>query len=1208
MHEERHAELPDPHANETTPLPIVGIGASASSLQALTTLLDNMPPTPGMALVVLLDLAPEDPGSATGRLARAGGMPVLQVSRNVRLEPDRVYLVSPRHSLMLRDGQLMMDERAHAPGIPITVNIFFRMLAEAHGEQAIGVVLSGIGADGLAGLASIKGHGGITFAQSPREAAQGSMLQSAIGSGLVDFVLPAAQLAAKLVEMRKVMTMMRQGGVQDVPLDQRSLLEIEARPPEMLDDILSLLFARTGHDFRHYKQPTILRRLERRMQLRSMPNMAAYYQLLQQDLHEPASLLQDLLIGATNFFRDRDAFTVLEQTILPRIFHDKEPGGPVRAWVTACSTGEEAYSLAMLLAEHTEVIAGAPAMQIFATDIDERAIALARAGRYPDAIAADVPAARLARYFVLEDDHFEVRRLLRDRILFAQHDLLHDPAFSNLDLITCRNVLIYLNREVHRHVLEIFHSALNPGGYLFLGTAESADLAPDLFVAVNSRYRLYQAKPATKSARRMSALPPNKSAGRHPAVRAAHAPLQREARTAPFAELHQRALTRLAPPSLLVNGSGDVVHASEDAACFLRYSGGQPSAHVLSLILPELRTDLRSVMFQVQKTGKPASSGPIRCGAEGKDRLLSLSVLPVQNDDGSEGMLLVQFEAVATVPAAPDDAGTAADPRVRELEEALRHARENLQQTIEQAELSSAETGKAIGFLQDTVDSLRATIEELEVNREELQSRNEELYTVNVELQMRVEETSQANDDLSNLIASTDIATLFLDRRMRIQRYTPHVTRIFNIIPTDVGRPLDHITSKLENTRLFDDVSAVFASLQPIEQEVRSTDGRHYIVRVHPYRTAYGRVDGAVMTFFDISQRRITEDALRESEGNFRAFVTASSDILYKMSADWSELRNLQGKNIFADTATPDCKWSEKFLLAEDRPHVLAVIAKAIETRSPFELEHRVLRADGKIAWIFSRAVPLLDAQGNIVEWFGTGTDITERKRGEEALRASEQRLADELAKNRVLQRLSTSLIPEQHPEALHEAILDAAIALTKADAAAIQLYDADTRRLQLLASRNLHPQSHAFWQEIDASHASACKQFLTIHERVIIEDAEAYACMVGTADLEEFRRTGIRAVQSTPLMARSGRFIGLISTHWHTPRRLADDDFRLLDVLARQLADLIERSQLDEARREDGERHLADLERQVLERTNELKRSRDFLQATMKASKDAPR
>jgi two-component system CheB/CheR fusion protein len=966
MDDSQQPHLSDVPAPGAARFPVVGIGASAGGLPALMKLLESMPPAPGMALVIVLHLSADHPSAADRLLQRATAMPVVQVTQRMRLRPNQVYVISPGRSLTMEADYLVADEQPCALGIPMTINIFLRTLAEVHGRQAIGVILSGMGSDGVAGLACIKEHGGVTIAQFPGDAEEGSMPQAAIDSGMIDFVLPAAQVPGKLIECRDALA----AGDASVPTVTRT--------EEALDGILHLVHARTGHDFRHYKPASILRRIERRLRQRSMPDLPSYYRLLHQDVQEAESLLQDLLIGVTNFFRDRDAFNAVAQTVLPRIVHDKKPGEPLRAWVTACSTGEEAYSLGMLLADHVASVGGAPEMQLFATDVDDRAIAVARIGRYPDAIAADVPADRLARYFMLEDDHFRVRKVLRDRILFAPHDLLHDPAFSRLDMISCRNVLIYLNREVHRHVLEIFHSALNPGGYLFLGGAESAELAPDLFAPVNTRYRIYQAKPRDKGARRLPLRVPEPGRGGRAPARADAGSSLREPRMSSFADIHQRRLAQLAPPSLLLNAAGDVVHACERAAAFLRYGGGEPSANVLSLVLPALRTELRNAMFQAQHSGAPACTLPVPFDHESGEGVVRLAVVPVSDGGPDDGMMLVQFETVDDLPGAPADG---VDPAVRWLEEALREARRNVERTVEQAEAVHADMARANEELQETVRSLRATIEELESNGEELQSRNEELYTVNAELQTRVEDTAKAHDDLANLVSATEIATLFLDRALRIQRFTPHVTRLFNIIGADVGRPLAHLTSRLDTARLFEDLEGVFSTLQPVEHEMRSSDGRDYIVRVHPYRTGYDRVEGLVLTFFDISRRRMAEDALRESEERFRAFVTASSDMLYRMSADWTEMRNLQGKNVLADTDDPTCSWIEKYIPETERPRVLAAIAHAIETRSIFELEHQTFGADGGIVWTFSRAIPMLDEAGNIVEWFGAGSDITERRR-----------------------------------------------------------------------------------------------------------------------------------------------------------------------------------------------------------------------------------
>ncbi|MGX4642571.1 CheR family methyltransferase [Massilia sp. SYSU DXS3249] len=1198
-------------AVDTQAFPVVGIGASAGGLRALLTLLENMPPSPGMALVVVLHLSPDVPSAVDKLLQRATDMPVVQVAGRTPILPNRVYVISPGRSLSIEDGHLVVDALKRPLGIPITINIFLRTLAEAQGARAIGVILSGLGSDGSAGLANIKKHGGVTIAQQPGDAEESSMPQAAIDSGMVDFVLPAQRMAAKLLEMRdslQAVVHLDTGEMSDEKAGEGGAVEIGRDQEPALETVLSLLCKRTGYDFRQYKRPTILRRLERRLQVRGVPDLEAYHRLLEQDRRESKALLQDLLIGVTSFFRDREAFDCLEQAILPRLFQDKGPADELRAWVAACSSGEEAYSVAMLLADHASALTAPPALQVFASDIDERAIAVARGGRYPAGIAADVPPEYLARYFTQEDSHYKARKLLRDRILFAPHNLLQDPAFSRLDLITCRNFLIYLNREMQMRVLELFHAALNPGGYLFLGSAESTEMAPHLFSPVDAGHRLYQAKPSARLTRRLS-VPPGKILA--PVALFDHgrgAPAGRRGRGASFAEVHRRQQAQVAPPSLLLDAQGGVLHVSEHAGEFLHHAGGEPSRSALALVRPELHADLRTTLYQTRKTGRPARSAPIPIDRDGQPRVLRLAALPCADEGVDHGLILLQFEELDAA-AAGSFTGNAAgqeDARVRELEEALGHARANLKQTIEESEAASHDLLLANDELQGLVEELRSRIDTLETGREELQSRNEELHTVNAELQMRVEETAKANDDLSNLIASTDIATLFLDHELRIQRYTPHVAGIFNIIAADIGRPLAHLTHRLDYPQLAEDVAGVLATLEPAEREVRSREGHDYIVRVHPYRTAYERVEGVVVTFFDISSRHHAEAALRASEEEFRLFVTASSDMLYKMSPDWSEMRTLQGKHILADTDDPTGSWLEKYIPEDERPRVLAAIHAAIETKSIFQLEHRTFGADGSIGWTFSRAVPLLDAGGNIVEWLGAGSDITERRRGEDALRASEARLASELAGTRLLQSLSTRLIPEQRPEDLHEEILDAAITLMKADAATIQLLEPDGGQLRLIASRNIHPQAQEFWQRVDTGHASACGEVLRTNARAAVEDVDASPAMAGSGDLAEFHRCGLRAVQSTPLRARSGRLIGMISTHWRAPRRIAEEDFYLFDVLARQLADLIERTQSEEAARAYEARHRADLERQVQERAAELKQSHDLLQATMDSSTDA--
>jgi two-component system CheB/CheR fusion protein len=552
-----------------------------------------------------------------------------------------------------------------------------------------------------------------------------------------------------------------------------------------LDGVLALLHERTGHDFRQYRRPTLLRRLERRLQLRRMSDLAAYRTLLERDQLEADALVNDFLISVTNFFRDREAFDALDQQVLPQIFHDKGADDQVRVWVAACASGEEAYSVGMLLAEHEARAAAPPTVQMFATDIDERALAAARTGVYPAGIADEVPRERLERHFVPADKGYKVRKGLRDRVLFASHDLLHDPGFSRLDLIACRNFLIYLNDDMHRQVLEMFHFALRPGGFLFLGSAETVDVASDLFVPVDPWHRIYRARAAVSTRRSLADAVAGAAAvatiGGAGASQLAGPNERRDAerarrRDAPasFADIHRDKLLELGPPSVLLNADNEILHACPHAGRFLRHGGGEPTRDALALALPELRTDLRATLFQARHSGRRTVSAAVRYRDGGVERAATISASPFRDEAGGAELVLVQFDDAAMPVSVP----TSAPPE----------ARAALQQAIEHADLSGVELRSANRQLQATVDALRASLDELGSQGEEMQSTNEELQTVNAELKIKVQETAKANDDLSNLIASTDIATLFLDRQLRIKRYTPRMAGIFNIIPADIGR------------------------------------------------------------------------------------------------------------------------------------------------------------------------------------------------------------------------------------------------------------------------------------------------------------------------------------------------------------------------------------------------------------------------------------
>ena len=859
--------------------PVVGIGASAGGLPALQRLFENMPAAHEMAFVVILHLSPKHPSSAAAILQRTTPMPVIQVSSRVRIEPGHVYVIAPNLHLTMMDGLLIVEELQRPRGQHVAIDLFFRTLAQVHRERAIAIVLSGTGSDGAVGLSRVKEQGGITLVQSPDDAEHEGMPTAALGTGAVDFVLPVSDMAQKLIDLwdnaRRIQLPMP-GDAEPPPLHAPVPADQEAGAEDALQEIIASLLARTGHDFRHYKRATVLRRIERRMQVRQMHTLPTYRDLLLGDVGENQALLDDMLIGVTNFFRDRESFDSLERDIMPELFKDRVAGNEVRVWVAACASGEEAYSLAMLMADQAGLMENPPSFQVFASDIDDHAIDTARAGTYPSSIITDVAPARLRQYFKREDSRYRIRKALRDRILFASHNLLRDPPFSRLDMISCRNLLIYLNRDVQVRLLQTFHFALKPGGFLFLGSSESAESVADYFIPVDKKNRIYRAR---STGRQLHYQNPSSAlyGVRLPEVSRPKAPGRRPST---YAEMHQRALAQFAPPSVVIDREGNLVYVSEQAGQYLRMGGGEPSRNLLTLVLPELRLELRSAIYQVAQNGGSVECRPIGLADVAVPETVAATVRAFRDDEAETDYLLVLFNRVAQAPDAerlprPDGSH---DVVLSQLEAELQRKREQLQETIEYSEISTEELRASNEELQAINEELRSATEELETSKEELQSVNEELVTVNYELKVKVEETGKANDDLNNLIASTDIATIFVDSGLRIKRFTPRAADLFSIIATDVGRSLLDLTHKLDYDQLAEDVSATFDNLRLVEREVRSTDGRCYIVRLLPYRTNEDRIEGAVMTFFDITARRHAEEQARASEAHMRMVAESAKD------------------------------------------------------------------------------------------------------------------------------------------------------------------------------------------------------------------------------------------------------------------------------------------------------------------------------------------
>ena len=857
---------------------LVGIGASAGGVEALMRFFEATPADSGLAYAVVLHAPPEHEGLLAEVLQSKTEMPVRHVTEAVRVERNCVYCVPPDKRVFLSGGHFRLGEpHANGGGHSAPIDLFFRELAQAYKEKAIAVVLSGGGADGSLGLGRIREEGGVSIAQDPSEAAHPAMPHSAIESGSVDFTLPVASIPEKLVSLRQ-----NAERIQLPPADKPE----RDFGDDPLRELLALLRARTRHDFANYKRSTLLRRVERRLQVTECEDLPEYLEHVREHPEELQGLLRDLLISVTNFFRDPEAFARLGGVIVPRMFEGKGAGDQIRVWVSGCATGEEAYSVAMLLSEHADTLAAPPAIQIFATDIGEDALAFARNGLYPNTIAADVSHERLKRFFVREGQCYRVKRELREVVLFAPHNVLRDPPFSKLNLVSCRNLLIYINRQTQERVFEIFHFALRPGGFLFLGASESPDGETGLFAPVEKEQRIFQRRDGDSAFKSMPVLPESGSwQVRLTSVVPPQPAPDARAAAFTFGEMHYRALEAFAPPSVLVNADCDIVHLSEHAGRYLRFAGGDPSRNLLKVAHPDLRAELQTLLVTAAQHGGVTRKVPVNL--DGEKRYVRVTARPSAAAGAAHGFMLVLFEeqeaasaadVAAEAERADESRATGLEPVVRQMEDELHRTRERLRAAVEEYETSVEELKASNEELQAMNEELRSASEELEASREESQAVNEELATVNVELREKIEEITRANSDLQNLMASTHIATLFLDRELRVKRYTASAQELFNLIPGDVGRPLAHVTHQLDYAALVEDAGRVIADLETIEREVETVDGRWLTARLMPYRTVNDKIDGVVLTFTDIHERKEAEEDLRASEERLRLVVETAED------------------------------------------------------------------------------------------------------------------------------------------------------------------------------------------------------------------------------------------------------------------------------------------------------------------------------------------
>jgi two-component system CheB/CheR fusion protein len=839
--------------NQEGHCPVIGIGASAGGVEALRALFHAMPnPPPAAAFVVVTHLGSGHESALPAILGDRTAMSVVPARDGDVVVPGHVYVLPTDAVITLTAGRLALrrqDPAARRERQPI--DIFFASLAENLGERAAGVVLSGTGSDGTLGLKVIKERGGLTLAQGVDGSAPSypEMPASAVAGGSVDLVLPVEEIPARLAEFARGFD-----ASDEAADDDRQASETDAAAQEAISAVLR---ERVGHDFSGYKDKTFFRRVQRRIQVLRLPSLNAYVEHLQRDQDEAGSLFRDLLIGVTGFFRDPEAFVALEERVLPALFDGRATDDTVRVWVPGCATGEEAYSLALLLRERMEAYPGGPRAQVFATDIDDAAVAVARAGRYPAEMMASMAPGRLARHFAADGAAYQVSRELRDLCVFSSHSIIRDAPFSRIDLVSCRNLLIYMGGQLQDQVMPLFHYALRPGGFLFLGVSETISRHDDLFALEDRAHRIFRRRVHAEVVDVPLQVPP----AARGAVRSWPAATRPSRSHLVGSDLRQAAgdlvLARFAPAHVVVDRDGNVVHQSARLGKYLEPDAGAPSRQLVTLVRRDLRPDLRSALREAAETRRDAVRPRVEVHFEGLIQGVALTVAPLSPRDGGDWLFVVLLADLGPLP--PKDitamADTPQDTIVAQLELELRDTRERLQSTIEEYETTAEELKSTNEEMVSVNEELQSINEELETSKEELQSVNEELRTTNLELSGKNDALDSANADLRNLFDSTQVATVFLDRHLVIRGFTPAVAAIFQLIAADVGRPIANFASRLDRVDLQQEARQALDEQEVVERRVTAREGSaHYLMRVLPYRKADGVVDGVVVTFFDVTK------------------------------------------------------------------------------------------------------------------------------------------------------------------------------------------------------------------------------------------------------------------------------------------------------------------------------------------------------------------
>ena len=938
--EEDHQSAPSPAAPAPPAIApartfsIVGLGASAGGLEALEEFFKEVPADSGMAFVVVTHQHPGHVSLLPELLRKGAAMPVVEASDNLRVKPNRIYVARPEGCLAMLGGKLHLMDCKESSAARLPIDYFFRSLADDQRERAVGIILSGTASDGTLGIRAIKGATGMTMAQDPESAKYPGMPRSAIATGLVDYVLPAGQLPHRLLAYAK-------GPYLAPPTPGQGA---DAALPEPMLKIVLLLRSRTGHDFSAYKPTTIRRRIERRMNLHEVKGPQDYLRVLQDNPQEPDLLFKELLIGVTCFFRDPEGFETLGKTALKELLEARPDHAVLRVWVPGCASGEEAYSLAILLHECADQMKKEFTFQVFGTDLDSQGINTARAGVYPEGIAVDVSRERLARFFTKQDGHYRLKKEIRELVIFAPQNVCKDPPFTKLDLISCRNLLIYLNAPTQQRLLSLFRYALRPDGLLFLGPSESIGDLREHFAVVDKKAKIFRSTgwpPAPHGPLGFStgAL---ETAPSHAGAAQAAAATPEPRLSAVFERL---LLGRFVPASVIVNERGDISYIHGRTGIYLEPAPGRPRNNLLEMAREGLRLALAAALRRASRQTSEVVSESVRVKTNGGFTMVEVVVSRIADPESIRGLFVVTFRPSPHRPPLParrrnSAAGGLPPGRAEELEQELMFTKESLQSTVEELQTTNEELKSSNEELQSTNEELQSTNEELETSKEEMQSLNEELQTVNTQLQSKVEAYSQANDDMQNLLNSTSISTVFLDSRLKIRRFTEEARKVFNLIPTDVGRPIADLVSNLSYEGLVGDAAEVLRTLVPHETEVATREGGWRLVRIMPFRTTENVIDGLVITLVDITRSKRAEQAAELSRAYAESIVSTVRGPLLVLDQDF---RVVSANRAYYRQFKASAVETERRLLYElgtgqwNVPKLRQLLEKVLPRKSSFE-------------------------------------------------------------------------------------------------------------------------------------------------------------------------------------------------------------------------------------------------------------------------------